>query len=74
MEYLLLTMKTMKSLSSTPNITTRKSFNQELSNVSIPSTTLPSSPTGRCIPVHGCGPLQCKFQVFIISVILSFSE
>ncbi|KAH9592491.1 CDC42 binding protein kinase [Schistosoma haematobium] len=58
MEYLLLTMKTMKSLSSTPNITTRKSFNQELSNVSIPSTTLPSSPTGRCIPVHGCGPLQ----------------
>uniref|UniRef100_A0A3Q0KQ33 non-specific serine/threonine protein kinase n=1 Tax=Schistosoma mansoni TaxID=6183 RepID=A0A3Q0KQ33_SCHMA len=58
MEYLLLTMKTLKSLSSTPNITTRKPFNQELSNVSMPSTTLPSSPIERCIPVHGCGPLQ----------------
>ncbi|KAK4475102.1 hypothetical protein MN116_002191 [Schistosoma mekongi] len=59
MEYLLLTMKTLKSMSSTPIVTTRKPINQDLPTTSVQPTTLTSTvTTSRCISVHGYSSLQ----------------
>ncbi|CAH8641325.1 unnamed protein product [Heterobilharzia americana] len=56
-EYMLLAMKVMKSLSSTPNPTIRKSNNVEVP-VSSAQQQQPIATTPRSISSHGCNPLH----------------